>query len=249
VVNRARRFAVAALFGVIAPAWACSAIIGTKNLTPGAPDDGLTDGARLADGVGPGAVDSSGADAPNDGLGGGGACSGHPCELTPLSSSEDDVEEIQVAGTHVLYRSAASVKTVPLTGGLPSTLVPCADRVGLAVNDRGFYSWCNTALTLRDVDSSTVLSSTIIDGANAAAGGDWLFFREATSQLSRIASGLGDAGVDRVVAATGGYRSFVTTSTELFYMTSLGTLAHMGLGAAVGSGTDLEQDQPTPSPM
>lgn len=240
MVRRARRVALAALFGVLAPAWACNAIIGIKDLTPGAPGDGLVDGA------GPGAVDSRGTDAPDDRLGSDVACGGHRCELTPLASSAIDVEEVRVVGNDVLYRAAASVQTVPIAGGLPRTVVSCANRVGLAVNDLGFfYSWCNTSLTLRDVDGGTVVASATIDGANGAAGGEWFFFRENTMDLWRIKGSLDDAGGDKVFFVTGGYRSFVTTSSELFYMTSLGTLAHMAVAAETA--TDLEHDQPAPS--
>jgi hypothetical protein len=244
---------------------ACSAIVGIKNLTPGPSDEG--DASTLSD------ADDGGAEALFDAAGDAAAacdadlsrdpnncgscahgCAGGPCDAgrcTPVvvTSPEANLAEIRVVGDRVLYRADGHVKAVGLAGGLPSTLVVCANREGLDVNDAGFFSWCNTALTLRAVDDAgTAVGSSSIDGYGAAVGGDWLFFRRSTWELDRIPRTLSDGGFSGwgpVDTSTGGVRAWTATSSELFYMTTAGTLLHAALES--GGGTELENNQSGPS--
>lgn len=261
MLTKLRRVHAIAAVGLAAlcGASACSALIGIKNITDAPSDE--ADGGGLSDGS---ASDASPSDAIADG---GGACNadlshdpkncgrcGHDClkgdcdggRCTPVavSSSEVDLEELRVAGDRLLYRANQHVAAVPVDGGLPTVLVSCANRSGLAVTDAGFYSWCNGSLTLRDVLDAGIRADTVIDGFRAAAAGDWMFFCQNTSELDRIPATLPDGGWTQVNGLTGGYQSLATNSSELFYMTQHGSLFHVAF--ASGSGTELEQNQPAP---
>lgn len=216
---------------------ACSAVIGVNELTPG-PEQ--SDAAPSTDASVDGALDDGGT--PRDASG---KCEGGPCTPVPLTSSEINLEELRVVKDRVLYRAALTVRTVPLAGGLPSTFVPCSNRAGLFVTDAGFYSWCNTLVTLRDIGDAGIIASAVVDGTNAAAGGGSFFFLYATQGLKAFPDTLGDGGFTDVGNIVGGLSSMTTSSSELFVMSNVGTLWHVPLGTT--NFTDLEHDQTAPT--
>jgi hypothetical protein len=230
-----------ALMGLGAAVSACSALLGINDLTPPPPDEG--DG-------GPTSTDASTTDAPFDATPSyaapSGRCDGSLCNALPLTSSEVNIEELRVVRDRVLYRADNHVLTVSLNGGLSRVLVPCANRAGLALTDVGFYSWCNTTVTLRDaVDAAAPLATGTWDGAGAEVGDNWLVFGEGTGMLFRVPATLGDAGASQFDYRVPGFRSFTASTSDVFYMTLDGTLLHAAFGT--GGGTALEQNQTAPS--
>jgi hypothetical protein len=223
--------------GLGAVAFACTSFGSNATSTAANGDAGTT-----LDGTG--ATDASADARPGD------AAQSHPCNggrCVVLTSSESNLEELRVAGDRVLYRADLHVHTVGIGGGLPTTLVPCANRGGLAVTDVGFYSWCNNTLTLRDVADAGQRAVASVDGFSGAAGGGWFIFQEALGNLFRLPASLVTAGLPSKIdyVPNGVFRSLATNSSDLFYMTTEGALFHTALGAS--SPTQLESAQTTPS--
>jgi hypothetical protein len=222
--------------GLGAGVFACTAFGSSPTSTDPKGDAGTTFNDGSTD---PGATDARATD----------PAQGHPCDggrCGVLTSSETNLEELRVAGDRVLYRADGQVRTIGLEGGLPTTLVPCAIRPGLAVTDVGFYSWCAFTLTLRDITDAGVLATASIDGFSGVVGGDWFIFQQQVGILSRLPASLGDAGRSDVhYVPDGDYRSLATNSSDLFYMTSEGALFHTAVGSS--SHTELESNQAAPS--
>lgn len=174
----------------------------------------------------------------------GGSCLAGRCQPIELSSSEVDLEELRILGDRLLYRAQGHVRSLGVDGGLPVLLQFCANRTGLAVTDAGFYSWCDTSVTLRDVGDAGLRGVSTLDGYHALSGGDWFFHRQNNQALSRAPAMLGDAGFSDLAYSVSGYRSLAATATQLFYMTGDGVLFYTPL--ASGPGTELERNQSAP---
>jgi hypothetical protein len=175
----------------------------------------------------------------------GGACDGGRCQPVTLTSSEADLEELRLAGDQLLFRSDLHVQSIGLDGGLPNLMVSCSDRFGLVVVDGGFYSWCSTSLTLRDVVDAGILASSVIDGFSGVSSSGWVIFLAGNQRLDRVPATLGDAGYSQVTSSATGFRAAAVNSSQVFFMTLDGTLSYAAAGS--GSGTELARDQTAPS--